>query len=670
MKVRIAKIPQAKNGLDVLWGGGAKKISENPHDNGTIEFNGKSHADGGVGINYNGNTVEVEGGETAAINKDGDMNIFGNMYVPNSKLKFKTAAKRIAKEEEKSSKQLDTAINLVNEYSPYNKYTALSFNSGVAMQEGAQIKQRYLSSQKEDLAHLQNAMLDTAEEKNISPEKLSNTLRKYKWGGKIKKYKEGGEVENSPFTQYIADAAKKYGVNEQIIRNLINTESGWHSGNVTSSKGAEGIMQIMPGTAKELGLTPQQLISNNPEDVKAVIDAGVRYFKQGLDKNNGDYKLALAAYNGGQGAVETVKKGLGKQQITGDDLINYYEKQPANKNPNSYKNETLPYIKSIYGTQHDKDVFRNDVYGIKGEIAPPPPRDYQSIESIHSQKYADNPGAIQPIRQNYFDKQTNSFVSNKPDNTDYFRTSPNKKKPSLADSNKLGISDFLGEIPALLDRPDDVAHFSYQPELYQPYQVSFQDRLNSNLGTFKELEGQIKDNPAALSVLAGQKYNADNQVLAEQFRTNQGINNEITNKNISTINDAKLKNLQLEDTQYTRQEQAKSNTRSRRDQALASISNKFARNRAENMDIRLKENLFNYRPDAKGVMQNYNPDAVWSVNPSQGSGNQQVVGGRKTSHYDPQGQLTGYTVSEDEETKSKWGSKIEVAKKATSKWKI
>lgn len=168
---------------------------------------------------------------------------------------------------------------------------------------------------------------------------------------------------------------------------------------------------------------------------------------------------------------------------------------------------------------------------------------------------------------------------------------------SLADQNKLRASDILSEISYLGKRPDQVVSQQYKPYLQTPYAVSFQDMRNQNQSTFNEISRQIQGSGTAVSLaaLAGQKYEADNKLNAEEFRTNQGIFNQVMNQNYNTLNDAAKFNTQLKDQQYVRQSQAKSNTDSQRAQALASISNKMAAKRYENMNIRLTEQRSGFR---------------------------------------------------------------------------
>src|SRR5258705_11826850 len=84
-------------------------------------------------------------------------------------------------------------------------------------------------------------------------------------------------------------------------------------------------------------------------------------------------------------------------------------------------------------------------------------------------------------------------------------------KPS--NTTKFGINQILPELyTAATNKAEPVNLQRYDPQLYQPYNVSFQDRLNQSQANFNALLKANSYNPAAQSVLAGQKYEADNQV--------------------------------------------------------------------------------------------------------------------------------------------------------------
>jgi len=101
---------------------------------------------------------------------------------------------------------------------------------------------------------------------------------------------------NGEFDHHIAAAAALHNVNTQLVRAVIQVESDFDS-LARSSKGAQGLMQLMPYTARELGV-------NNAFDPRENIFAGVRYLRMMLDMFGGDVALATAAYNSGASNVQ------------------------------------------------------------------------------------------------------------------------------------------------------------------------------------------------------------------------------------------------------------------------------------------------------------------------------------------------------------------------------
>lgn len=106
---------------------------------------------------------------------------------------------------------------------------------------------------------------------------------------------KGFTTGNALHDSYIVESSRRYGIDPLLIYSQMHQESTFKL-NATSPKGASGLMQLMPATARRFGVT-------SIYDPKQNIDAGVKYMRWLIDTFRGDVVLALAGYNAGEGAV-------------------------------------------------------------------------------------------------------------------------------------------------------------------------------------------------------------------------------------------------------------------------------------------------------------------------------------------------------------------------------
>jgi soluble lytic murein transglycosylase-like protein len=106
-------------------------------------------------------------------------------------------------------------------------------------------------------------------------------------------------LEGTPYGEIIAAMSQAHGVDPMLVRALIQVESNYRP-RAKSNKGAMGLMQLMPSTARQYKV-------RNPYDPTANIGAGVKHLKGLIDRMDGAIDMALAAYNAGEGAVKKFK---------------------------------------------------------------------------------------------------------------------------------------------------------------------------------------------------------------------------------------------------------------------------------------------------------------------------------------------------------------------------
>jgi len=135
--------------------------------------------------------------------------------------------------------------------------------------------------------------------------------------------------------QVVSGAGERHQIDPDFIRSVIRAESGFHQ-NAVSRKGALGLMQLMPGTASQLGVA-------NPFDASANVEGGTKYLRDLLVKYNFDVNKALAAYNAGPKRVDQYHgvPPYFETQAYISRIIRDFNRQKIAKNPGLAK-KTVP----------------------------------------------------------------------------------------------------------------------------------------------------------------------------------------------------------------------------------------------------------------------------------------------------------------------------------------
>lgn len=141
-------------------------------------------------------------------------------------------------------------------------------------------------------------------------------------GRSLGKFTTGNEL----FDSYIETSAIRYGIDPLLIYAQMHQESSFKL-KATSHKGASGLMQLMPATARRFGVT-------SIYDPKQNIEAGIKYMRWLIDTFNGDVALALAGYNAGEGAVMKYGWQIPPYRETQEYVRRISARYAAIKNPN------------------------------------------------------------------------------------------------------------------------------------------------------------------------------------------------------------------------------------------------------------------------------------------------------------------------------------------------
>lgn len=495
--------------------------------------------------------IEAEGGETAFKSIDGSVNIMGNMVNPLTGRKFKIDSERLAKKEAAMDALADYGMELINNADIKDKYDILKFNSGKVQFEGAVRKKQEINQSQEHLAAVQNAMLEYADENGIDAGAFSR-----------------GQYRKATYGKRIAQNGAKLSLAQRHN----------NPGNLKFAK-----------WMRKYGAVPGEA---------------------GTDGGN---FAKFPSVEQGQSAMVALLKDKKYAGKTVEDAIKTWTNNQSYKNiPADLKGKKIESLDPAQFTNLLNTITKGEdskLYNWEGITDAPKPiideRRYNEAMRIPGTTYTPNrprfPGVPEADRVGRSEYDTTV-------------TDP-KKYFAPSDARGLSVTQILPELyTAATNQVEPVFMQEYEPQLYQDYEVSFQDQLNENQASFSALSKAVGNDPSALSVLAAQKYGADSGVLANEFRTNQAIEQDVVNKNIALLNDAELKNIGLADTQFVRQSTAKSKTKLKNELVLNSISDKITQNAYEQRLQRVYENMYpNYRFGEDYQTDYYGPTAGEAV---------------------------------------------------------
>jgi hypothetical protein len=181
----------------------------------------------------------------------------------------------------------------------------------------------------------------------------------------------------------------------------------------------------------------------------------------------------------------------------------------------------------------------------------------------------------------------------------------------------------------------------FQPMLDTPYDISFNDQINAIDSQSRAAIRAAGSNPAAQAMIMAQTIEAKNKLFGEANRVNQANKMAVYDKNRAIINDAKLKNLGINDQQYVRQSEAKSKTKAQNQAAISSIAAKTAQQRATNRKLAIMENLYGFRFSPSGRAINMNAPAQFNTSGSMAGTSQRGLSPGYGFTYDDQQQIIG-----------------------------
>jgi len=574
--------------------GEAETLSYNPFlpDGGeTVMFRGPSHDNGGMPISFGNNGVEVEGGEPAVKlqdggSPDGNLVVFGNMVIPeygvaelgdkNAKgKKFKHYVDDLSKIEAKQGKLIEKTTTLINDADVNDQFDKLSLNTGQANLIGTTMKLKDIAEKKKTAAAVQNAILDTASEMGLESDALAK--------GKIKHAKA-----NDPYAKF--GAKMETAQDGKSIAAFIKQLPFAERKQIAKANGIKDFTGTADQNKKLMGILNQ--VASDPGALQPVTLAPIAEALPGSYIPGMNSKPQQAAQQFAEGPFIPGISKLPAEARQRFDIRNFLPQGSVAPRLDPIE---VPYLAT--SSQWDPESGNYQLANVDVNAKKIKPE--QAAASVTPSSTTTGEA-----------KEKSQFP------WDQIMTGVNSILPFVRPSNQIPLdpSQLSGELYSLANNQEEpVFAQSYQPLLTQTSNISLQDQLNEITSQSRAAERMAQGNPAALAMIASQAAQAKNKVLGEQFRLNQGEAQRVSETNRQTMNEAQKMNLGLYDQQQQRAAQAKSNTKMQNIAALNSINDKIAKNKLENRQMAISENLYNYRFTPNGVAYNMNPLAQFNT---------------------------------------------------------
>ena len=579
--------------FNILDGGKAEQVSgpEQP----MVEFKGKTHAEGGIGIEFGGKVAEIEHGEVGYVDNEGSLNIFGKMKVPGTNKSFKKAAKDMAAAQLKVDKKRGYYSQILNNSDNTDDYQDSAISTAKVMLKSLDNQAQQIKQDKEALASYQNLVLALAGK--------DENMMKY-----------GGTMPKKP---KFANGAKLDPNDPASVQKIIDKYSGGKA-----PLKAEDFIEVSQKYGVPLDLMLAQAIQESSIGTKGMATRSHNIFNV---RNNGNTGRLTDQGSWKQGLENYAK--LIRDEYTTDGktvdvgtLLSTDFKRP--KKGGFYAEEKGEYtgklraliaeINPNAGYQYSSTS--NNAAGDPGKSKTPAPTQ-------------DKPVSNTPPDTSALDFKPKYEQIVKIDGTKDTPYGPAQKDPTqFRDKVNIGTGDrkrgWLSPLaieqiaPEFLtmatNKKQDVPQLSYQPELKQTFDISYQLGRNENQSSFNQM-AKIAENTGnvdALSALAANLYKANEQYNMQEVQGNAQQKLGVYGQNVDTLNDAKLKNLQFIDSQQTKQAAADYNTWKTDIAAFTSMAGKELQNKLENKTYNAYANLFrHYGFDKKGNVT-FNPDDV------------------------------------------------------------